>query len=770
MNDQTASFGSARAEDTLLNSVQSHDTDQNVPPTPAKEIAPKENKAVLLLRRGLCFSLVASALAVSLSAYLIAREAQVQDFESAVLDAGHKVIESFQAVAVQRLGNIASAATTITTEALAANSTWPFVRIRYFEARAEHWRSLAGVQTLAFSCFVDHKDREQWEEFVVQNMDWWNESVAYIQTSTHSNPTPTGHVRKLSEEEPLVNVTMEGMPPGMPDYSQGYSPQILAFGGPFGLQVAPPQERYMPWWHQSPVNGQPPVFVNINLADDPGFRHGDLMEILDGQEAALGQMTIEEHDVIAKGIPTSGFYYPVLESLERGSKVVASIGTLLHWDRFLRDILPENINGLVAVIENTCEQKHTFEINGRDVEYMGEGDLHDTSFDYLKEEASFTELIDAKSADGSYLGFPMQQHTGCQYKLTVYPSQELKDEFVNSWPVILALCAAAIFLFTSLVFLGYDRMVEHRQKLVATEAQRSGAIVDSLFPEAYRARLMQANEKEEEKENSPKKKKAPLSVEAKLAQLAQVMKGEVDAQSLPSGDEDDEPIADLYDNCTVFFADIAGFTKWSASRQACDVFRLLQTVYSVMDEIAEKRGVFKVETIGDSYMAVTGLPAPQEKHAIIMAKFAYECMYKVRVAFGNLAEKLGEDTDTLALRMGLHSGPVTAGILRGAKARFQLFGDSVNTASRMESTGMRNRIQLSSTTADAIMQDRRNTLAVQPREDLVEAKGKGTMQTYWLLPNTEVDPSRAATLGSTGRKSSFTDLATMDSSSSDSDC
>lgn len=131
------------------------------------------------------------------------------------------------------------------------------------------------------------------------------------------------------------------------------------------------------------------------------------------------------------------------------------------------------------------------------------------------------------------------------------------------------------------------------------------------------------------------------------------------------------------------------------------------------DEIAAQRGVFKVETskcplemfgvtsnhcatkqsflhfllgrlsVGDCYVAATGLPEPQKDHALIMVRFARDCMFKLSFVTNKLAGELGDDTNTLQLRIGLHSGETTAGVLRGIKGRFQLFGDTVNTASRM---------------------------------------------------------------------------------------
>jgi len=132
-----------------------------------------------------------------------------------------------------------------------------------------------------------------------------------------------------------------------------------------------------------------------------------------------------------------------------------------------------------------------------------------------------------------------------------------------------------------------------------------------------------------------------------------------------------------------------------------------------------------------------------------MAKFARDCMEKMEVLTLELVDKLGEDTADLKMRVGMHSGSVTGGVLRGQKARFQLFGDTMNTASRMgeyshftcghevsqylESTGLKGRIQVSEATADELRQKGKEGW-LTPREEKVVAKGKGEMQTYWVRP------------------------------------
>lgn len=126
-------------------------------------------------------------------------------------------------------------------------------------------------------------------------------------------------------------------------------------------------------------------------------------------------------------------------------------------------------------------------------------------------------------------------------------------------------------------------------------------------------------------------------------------------------------------------------------------------MYAAFDAIATRRRIFKVETIGDCYVAVTGLPEPRADHAVAMCKFGLDMIKTMRKLTKQMESKLGPETGDLTLRIGIHSGPVTAGVLRGERARFQLFGDTMNTAARMEQTCSKDRIQLSQATADILV-------------------------------------------------------------------
>lgn len=142
--------------------------------------------------------------------------------------------------------------------------------------------------------------------------------------------------------------------------------------------------------------------------------------------------------------------------------------------------------------------------------------------------------------------------------------------------------------------------------------------------------------------------------------------------------------------------------------------------------------MFKVETIGDCYLAITGVPTPQKNHAVIMTKFAIACMEKMDYLIRTkLVQQLGEDTQELKLRVGIHSGSVTAGVLRGDRARFQLFGDTVNVASRMESLSLPGKIQVSAQTARLLVAAMKGDWLTE-RIGGIEAKGKGTLESYWV--------------------------------------
>jgi class 3 adenylate cyclase len=434
--------------------------------------------------------------------------------------------------------------------------------------------------------------------------------------------------------------------------------------------------------------------------------------------------------------PFSDLFYPILnppvdsanvpqDALE--NDVAGVVAVTFYWRDLIKHILPSGSDGMNVVIANTCNQTFTYELRGEEAIYLGPSDLHDSEFDHLKRSVP----LGALGVSDRYSGLPLSNR-GCQFMLRTYPSKTMRDGFDTSYPVTFTASAVVIFLFTSMVFVIYDYLVERRQKKVLSSAIKSNAIVSSLFPKTVRDRLFQANNGafKGDTQNSEKSR-------SKMKSLKNYLTDEKSAAGSDQSPSADAPIADLFPQCTVLFADISGFTAWSSERSPSQVFVLLETLYGAFDRIADRRGVFKVETIGDCYVAVTGLPIPKRDHATVMVRFARDCRDQMSALTRSMEVTLGPGTDDLQLRFGLHSGPVTAGVLRGQKSRFQLFGDTVNTAARMESTGTRNRIQVSQETADLLLLAGK-TRWMTRRADMVQAKGKGKLQTYWLFDNAAV--------------------------------
>jgi adenylate cyclase len=186
-----------------------------------------------------------------------------------------------------------------------------------------------------------------------------------------------------------------------------------------------------------------------------------------------------------------------------------------------------------------------------------------------------------------------------------------------------------------------------------------------------------------------------------------------------------EIIADHFDEVTILFADIVDFTPRASQSPPRELVRYLNRVFSEFDRLAEKYRLEKIKTIGDAYMVAGGMPDPQVGHAADVANMALEILDVTR----KLSAELHED---LAVRVGIHSGPAVAGVIGTRKLFYDVWGDTVNTASRMESHGSAGKIQVTEDTkralGEAFQFERRGT---------VEVRGKGEMELYYLTGRRE---------------------------------
>ena len=180
-------------------------------------------------------------------------------------------------------------------------------------------------------------------------------------------------------------------------------------------------------------------------------------------------------------------------------------------------------------------------------------------------------------------------------------------------------------------------------------------------------------------------------------------------------------IADHFESVTILFADLVDFTNLFSQLPPIEVVEILNEIFSEFDLITTKYGLEKIKIIGDAYMVVGGLPQPRSDHAEAIAEMALEMNQAI--------EQFNQETDkTLSIRIGINTGEVVAGVIGTKKFIYDLWGDAVNTAYRMESHGVPNRIQVTATTYELL----KDKYHFQPRGK-IPIKGKGKMATYFLI-------------------------------------
>ncbi|KXP07899.1 adenylate cyclase [Tsukamurella pseudospumae] len=236
--------------------------------------------------------------------------------------------------------------------------------------------------------------------------------------------------------------------------------------------------------------------------------------------------------------------------------------------------------------------------------------------------------------------------------------------------VIVAACLAVAIVGSGLF------QIERAETALAEELSRSDALLNNILPRSVAERLKQPDHAE---------------------------------------------VADSYDDASVLFADIAGFTEMSSHTTPADVVRYLDRLYTALDALVERHGLEKIKTTGDSYMVVSGVPVPRPDHLQELARFAMALQ-------GTAAGVPNADGRATPLRIGLADGPVVAGIVGSKKFFFDVWGDAVNVASRMESTGAVGRIQVTASVHERLAGE-----FVFEERGVIAVKGKPDQTTWFLL-------------------------------------
>jgi len=761
---------SDRSECSDISDEHTTTSEQSVP----QQIASEESSSVVRWKIALSFMLVAAAVSMVTLALIFLRQEEYKEFESTFRIHAKSIRQGALSRAKTAVQSLEETSDTITSFAsLSKKDAWPFITIPHVETRFEHVRHESFTEFVSFAPLINSIDRRLWEKYSMKNQDWITESSEKYnyEGEEYSALSP------FTQNSASVSATLYSMMNGE------VTPIEPGWGlhAPLWQMSPPPSEKSLVNYDllsdssffllADPLSYGRAVFSKLwdvnffldniknNAGPNPTVNEYELSSEMEKKNNKKNNISSNKNNIVSKGEgnlrrslqseigntiswdvanemedknneapleddirgPHNLVLQPVFDSFDYNNRTLTGILMgVFSWDLYLTNLLPKNVEGIVCVIENTCGDVFSYEINGMNSRFLGLSDSHDVEFTNVREYA----LLD----------FVPARESNCPYELYIYPTKEFVSRYQTNKPLGLAGAIALVFVVTFFMFYVFVGLVDKRQEKVMTSASRANAIVKSLFPSNVRDRIMKDTEEQNAKNSlADNKPKSSFFAEAAKKKL----KSFLDEDNCDDGCGDEgimirsKPIADLFPAATVIFADIVGFTAWSSVREPSQVFQLLETIYHSFDMVAKRRRVFKVETIGDCYVAVTGLPDPRKDHAIIMARFARECMNKMHTLTRKLEVSLGPDTGDLTMRIGMHSGPVTAGVLRGEKSRFQLFGDTVNTAARMESNGAKDRIHMSQETANLLI-DAGKAAWVTPREGTIQAKGKGELKTFWL--------------------------------------
>lgn len=309
------------------------------------------------------------------------------------------------------------------------------------------------------------------------------------------------------------------------------------------------QEEYWVSWSYSP----PPItdgFINWDFTSDPIYS-----DIIDAavrlknetlftavkhyasadiafSDAEHEAMHSEKMESVKDELPHAILFHPIRANPDdMESEVVAMIIAGIAWDNSLLNLLPKEIQGIYVVMDNTCGQAYTFLLNGPDATFLGDGDLHDASYDHMGKSLQFRphEVHREYDSVGGH----------CVYSMHIYPSSDFEEIWDENASVIFAVVVATTFLIITMVFFIYDLFVQQRNEKLVERAARTTAIVSSLFPGQFRDKMIATSRLPND--SKPKGN------------------GFVVAPSLPIGEDEDEsraslPLAKCYTDVTLMFA------------------------------------------------------------------------------------------------------------------------------------------------------------------------------------------------------------------------
>ena len=536
-----------------------------------KRLASRENTAVLGLKLALATILIVAAIITSVTTYRVTIQHEIKTFETQFAVEASRMVDNYYERAVNIIDTATISITTISERAEASQASWPFVSINPVNPFRDFMLELVHGASICFSPLLTNTTLVPWEKYA----------------------------SRVASAQKLSIHTSRNIDDGVWGLNEGNSSE---------LERQREDNYFSPVWLVTPLSSRGEILM-FDQFSEPRRREAFESVVKYGRPVMSKILDRQIEESIYRAHyrdPSSLSVFPIFKNGTNrpGTELVGFLSFELGWKNLYESFLWKEQRTMYYVVENSCGQQLTFQINQTDVEFVGEGALHDRGFEHLRRSTSalgFQEFLQRrnKASLSQTPGEPINdgQNGSCFYTLHFYPSESFRDSFLTRRPIHYTVAVATMFACTIIIFCVYDCLVERRQSVVMQTAVKSSAIVSSLFPPRIRDRLMSTSgnttllvEPRPKEHGNGDLASSGTGLIAKFPRmrLRSFLHNGVDSHA--EGPKSAPPIAEMFSDVTVVFADIAGFTAWSSAREPHQVFKLLETLYSAFDVIANRLG------------------------------------------------------------------------------------------------------------------------------------------------------------------------------------
>jgi Adenylate and Guanylate cyclase catalytic domain len=587
----------------------------------------REARAVRLWRAAVITSLVVGTVAITAAMWFLLSQQDESTYQAAYA----VVTRTVEARATEQVLKLHEAMIALgevfTATAIAENMTWPFVTVTRepFEVLGHDARRESGAEFTFVVPFVAEAQRKEWLQYSADNIGWYEQGKVVDEMLSSSSERRAYIEGNISQDfftrlgpAPVLNGTTKHAPVWQstpPPYIPGVVNYDIVHENYFENTIAEMEGARAPTGLFSDV---------FNLTGGSALAGSAEYHQRYHQAFSSSPVPVNETDARPHGI----FIVPIFEAYQdTASKLVGVVGSLLAWDRYMVNLVPESVTGILVVLENSCNQSYSFVLNGTKAQYLGAGAFLNLTFPESRYSVSLDVSDRASRASGSSSESRDRTDFGnCVYSLQLYSTSEFKNSVATDTAFVFTLVAACVGTMVIATFLLYDCYVRRRNSKMVDAAARRDQLLTNLIPTTVRTRLLE--EQDHAEKNCPSS--GGVMVHHRLRNFLSGKDGKDEHEaaekpvsgSIASEGYEGRPIADLYEasstvvrsheilsnsvcltlahtflrfpEATILCADISGFTAWASVRQPSQVFTLLESIFKEFDTMANKRKVFKV--------------------------------------------------------------------------------------------------------------------------------------------------------------------------------